>query len=62
MIVVVMSISMIFDVSEKLNYFMDPENDLTVFKILVDYYPYFFINYWIRVENNFLFSKGFVYS
>ena len=45
MIVVVMSISMIFDVSEKLNYFMDPENDLTVFKILIDYYPYFFIHY-----------------
>ena len=41
MLLVVMSISMVFDVSEKLHYFMDPENELTVTKIMFEYYPYF---------------------
>ena len=45
MIGIIMSISMIFDVSEKLSYFMDPENNLTFFKIISEYYPYFFIHY-----------------
>ena len=45
MIAVVMSISIIFDVSEKLRDFMNPENNLTVFQIVFDYYPYFFIHY-----------------
>ena len=45
MICVVMSISMIFDVSEKLRDFMSPENNLTISSILFDYYPYFFIHY-----------------
>jgi len=45
MIAVVMSISIIFDVSEKLKNFMDPENDLTFYKIITEYYPYFFIHY-----------------
>ena len=45
MIGIVMSISMIFDVSEKLRDFMNPENNLTFFKIITEYYPYFFIHY-----------------
>lgn len=45
MIAVVMSISIIFDVSEKLKDFMSPENNLTFLKIVSDYYPYFFIHY-----------------
>ena len=45
MIGIVMSISMIFDVSEKLRDFMNPDNNLTFFQILLDYYPYFFIHY-----------------
>jgi len=45
MIAIVMSISMIFDVSEKLRHFMDPDNNLTFLKILTEYYPYFFIHY-----------------
>ena len=35
MIAVVMSISIIFDVSEKLKDFMSPENNLTFLKLLV---------------------------
>tara|TARA_B100001093_G_C26854615_1_gene1026811 strand:+ start:1845 stop:2936 length:1092 start_codon:yes stop_codon:yes gene_type:complete len=45
MIGIVMSISIIFDVSEKLRDFMNPENNLTFFKIITAYYPYFFIHY-----------------
>ena len=45
MIMVVMSISIIFDVSEKLGDFMDPKNKLTFSGILFGYYPYFFIHY-----------------
>ena len=45
MIAVVMSISIIFDVSEKLKDFMNPENNLTFYKIITQYYPYFFIHY-----------------
>ena len=45
MIGVVMSISMIFDVSEKLKDFINPENNLTFYKIITEYYPYFFIHY-----------------
>ena len=45
MIGIIMSISMIFDVSEKLRDFMNPDNNLTFFQILFDYYPYFFIHY-----------------
>ena len=45
MIAVVMSISIIFDVSEKLKDFMSPENNLTFLTIVSDYYPYFFIHY-----------------
>ena len=45
MIGVVMSISIIFDVSEKLKDFINPENNLTFFKIITEYYPYFFIHY-----------------
>jgi lipopolysaccharide export system permease protein len=45
MIAVVMSISIIFDVSEKLKDFMNPENDLSFYKIITQYYPYFFIHY-----------------
>jgi len=45
MIMVVMSISIIFDVSEKLRDFMDPENDLSLSEILFEYYPFFFVHY-----------------
>ena len=45
MIGIVMSISIIFDVSEKLRDFMNPENNLTFLKIITAYYPYFFIHY-----------------
>lgn len=45
MIMVVMSISIIFDISEKLSDFMDPENNLAVSDIIFGYYPYFFIHY-----------------
>ena len=45
MIGVVMSISIIFDVSEKLKDFINPENNLTFYKIITEYYPYFFIHY-----------------
>ncbi len=40
-----MSISIIFDISEKLSDFMDPENNLAVSDIIFGYYPYFFIHY-----------------
>tara|TARA_B100000401_G_C52768954_1_gene702201 strand:+ start:191 stop:1282 length:1092 start_codon:yes stop_codon:yes gene_type:complete len=45
MIMVVMSISIIFDISEKLSDFMDPENNLSVSDIIFGYYPFFFIHY-----------------
>lgn len=45
MIAVVMSISIIFDISEKLRDFMNPENNLSFFQIVFDYYPYFVIHY-----------------
>ena len=45
MIMVVMSISIIFDISEKLSDFMDPENELSIADIVLGYYPYFFIHY-----------------
>ena len=45
MIGVVMSISIIFDVSETLKDFINPENNLTFYKIITEYYPYFFIHY-----------------
>lgn len=45
MIMVVMSISIIFDVSEKLSDFMDSENNLSFGDIVFGYYPFFFIHY-----------------
>ena len=45
MIGVVMSISIIFDVSEKLKDFINPENNLTFYKIITEYNLYFFIHY-----------------
>ncbi|MDB4710458.1 LptF/LptG family permease [Flavobacteriales bacterium] len=45
MIMVVMSISIIFDISEKLSDFMDKENNLSIGDIVFGYYPYFFIHY-----------------
>lgn len=45
MIVVVMSISIVIDISERLRDFTNPESDLTVWKIATEYYPYFFIHY-----------------
>jgi len=47
MIAVVMSISIIFDVSEKLKDFMNPENNLTFYKIITQYYQ-------IKFTNNFI--------
>lgn len=45
MIVVVMSISIVIDISERLRDFTKPDTDLTVWKIVTEYYPYFFIHY-----------------
>jgi lipopolysaccharide export system permease protein len=45
MIVVVMSISIVIDISERLRDFTKPDTDLTVMKIATEYYPYFFIHY-----------------
>lgn len=45
MIMVVMSISIVIDISERLREFSRPETDLTVWKIATEYYPYFFIHY-----------------
>lgn len=45
MIVVVMSISIVIDISERLRDFTKPDTDLTVWKIATEYYPYFFIHY-----------------
>jgi lipopolysaccharide export system permease protein len=45
MLFVVMSISIIFDISEKLRDFMNIDNNLSVKEIAFDYYPYFFIHY-----------------
>ncbi|MCB9189348.1 MAG: LptF/LptG family permease [Flavobacteriales bacterium] len=45
MIIVVMSISIVIDISERLRDFTNPETDLTVWKIATEYYPYFFIHY-----------------
>ncbi|CAG5084880.1 LptF/LptG family permease [Parvicella tangerina] len=45
MIVVVMSISIVIDISERLRDFTKPDTDLTVWKIITEYYPYFFIHY-----------------
>ncbi len=40
-----MSISMVIDISERLRDFAKPDTELTVLKIAVEYYPYFFIHY-----------------
>lgn len=45
MIVVVMSISIVIDISERLRDFTKPDTDLTIWKIVTEYYPYFFIHY-----------------
>ncbi|MFT7156683.1 MAG: lipopolysaccharide export system permease protein [Parvicella sp.] len=45
MILIVMSIAIVIDISERLKDITDPENDLTFYKMLVHYYPYFFIHY-----------------
>lgn len=45
MIVVVMSISIVIDISERLRDFTKPDTDLTLWKIATEYYPYFFIHY-----------------
>lgn len=45
MIIVVMSISIVIDISERLRDFTNPESDLTVWQIMTEYYPYFFIHY-----------------
>ncbi len=45
MIVVVMSISIVIDISERLRDFTKPDTDLTLWKIVTEYYPYFFIHY-----------------
>lgn len=45
MIMIVMSISIVIDVSERLKEFTKPDTDLTIFRILTEYYPYFFIHY-----------------
>ena len=45
MIMIVMSIAIAIDLSERLRDFTDPESDLTLAKIMIGYYPYFFIHY-----------------
>lgn len=45
MIIVVMSISIVIDISERLRDFTKPDTDLTVWRIATEYYPYFFIHY-----------------
>jgi lipopolysaccharide export system permease protein len=45
MIMVVMSIAIVIDISERLRDFTKPELDLTVWQIATEYYPYFFIHY-----------------
>lgn len=45
MIIIVMSISIVIDISERLRDFTKPDTDLTVWRIMTEYYPYFFIHY-----------------
>jgi lipopolysaccharide export system permease protein len=45
MIMVVMSIAIVIDISERLRDFTKPELELTVWQIATEYYPYFFIHY-----------------
>lgn len=45
MILVVMSIAIVIDISERLRDFTKAESDLTAFQIATEYYPYFFIHY-----------------
>lgn len=45
MILVVMSIAIVIDISERLRDFTKPESELTAFQIATEYYPYFFIHY-----------------
>jgi lipopolysaccharide export system permease protein len=45
MIMVVMSIAIVIDISERLRDFTKPELDLSVWQIATEYYPYFFIHY-----------------
>jgi lipopolysaccharide export system permease protein len=45
MILVVMSIAIVIDISERLREFTKPESELTAFQIATEYYPYFFIHY-----------------
>jgi lipopolysaccharide export system permease protein len=45
MIMIVMSISIVIDISERLRDFTKPDSELTFGMIALDYYPYFFIHY-----------------
>lgn len=45
MIMIVMSISIVIDVSERLRDFTKPDSELTFGMIALEYYPYFFIHY-----------------
>jgi lipopolysaccharide export system permease protein len=45
MIMVVMSIAIVIDISERLRDFTKPEMELTAWQIATEYYPYFFIHY-----------------
>jgi lipopolysaccharide export system permease protein len=45
MIMIVMSISIVIDISERLRDFTKPDSELTFGMIALEYYPYFFIHY-----------------
>jgi len=45
MIMVIMSIAIVIDISEKLRDFTNPDYNLTFWEIALDYYPYFFLHY-----------------
>ena len=45
MIMVIMSIAIVIDISEKLRDFTNPDYNLSFWEIAIDYYPYFFLHY-----------------
>jgi len=45
MILIIMSIAIVIDISERLKDFTKEDSQITLYKAIVEYYPYFFIHY-----------------
>ena len=57
-----MSISIVVDISERLRDFTKPDTDLTLYKIVFDYYPYFFIHYMNMFSSLIIFLSVLVFT